>query len=265
MSHRRLLPLVGNFGRLGNMHILTVDSRQRPVAATVQVLGLRTGLPVAVDALTMGTYRLVAEASGYLTTQRFIQYYPARSDVTIQLAVNPQQGHVVYPTDHPAYAWQEEQPLTEVQWACLANILTKAQMTVLPDGRVVTDCVGAERLKVTQDRIWCAAQPDLLSAFQPLVGWRQVSGLLHDPPDGWERQGSWKTVDPVASLQVTLFRRRDLWQAELDLDEAQGLRHVFHVLDHAVRRRRSHPFHLYDLLLAQGIDPGYDVRVTRSA
>ena len=69
MPHRRLLPLVGNFGRLGNMHILTVDSRQRPVAATVQVLGLRTGLPVAVDALKMGTYRLVAEASGYLTTQ----------------------------------------------------------------------------------------------------------------------------------------------------------------------------------------------------
>jgi hypothetical protein len=46
--------------------------------------------------------------------------------------------------------------------------------------------------------------------------------------------------------------------ADIDIDDAAGLEHVFQVARNALTRRPTHPYFIRDLLLRhQEIDPGY--------
>jgi hypothetical protein len=86
---------------------------------------------------------------------------------------------------------------------------------------------------------------------------RKVNGGLHERA-GYEQQASYKTDDSYGNLQLTLFTRGDETVADVDIDDAAGLEHVFQVVRNAVTREATHPYNIRDILLRrQEIDPGY--------
>jgi hypothetical protein len=58
---------------------------------------------------------------------------------------------------------------------------------------------------------------------------RSVNGSLHEPPTGMTPAGSFKTDDAFGNLQVTLFQSSAQCRADIDIDDAAGLGHVFQV------------------------------------
>ena len=87
---------------------------------------------------------------------------------------------------------------------------------------------------------------------------------LHRPPDGFESAGSWKTPDHYGNLQVTFFAKGSSeWVADIDIDDAGGLAHVFQVLRNHLTGRPTHPYDIQQILLVhQKIDPGYSLVVS---
>jgi hypothetical protein len=89
-----------------------------------------------------------------------------------------------------------------------------------------------------------------------------VDGSLHHPPSGFDRAGSFKTEDRYGNLQLTFFVRGDEWLADIDIDDAGGLEHVFQVVRNAVTGRPTHPYDIHQILIAwQQTDPGYELVV----
>jgi hypothetical protein len=87
---------------------------------------------------------------------------------------------------------------------------------------------------------------------------RSVNGALHEPPDGFAPAGSFKTHDAFGNLQLTFFRKAADWQAEVDIDDAAGLPHVFQVMRNHLTGDPTHPYNIHQILMAhQHLDPGY--------
>lgn len=150
------------------------------------------------------------------------------------------------------------------QRACLLNIAAKAAATILGGGSSCLDH-WMQILSVQQDRllIRTTAALELAAASSPLF--ENADALLHAAPAGYRRTRSFKTKDPHGSLQLTCFQR---WEAggdylvDADIDEAQGLEHLFEVMRNAVRGP-THPYDVREILIAgQRIDPGYRFQFT---
>lgn len=48
------------------------------------------------------------------------------------------------------------------------------------------------------------------------------------------------------------------FKADVDVDDAQGIEHVFQVLGHWMTGEGTHPYDIHQILVwYQGIDPGY--------
>jgi hypothetical protein len=63
------------------------------------------------------------------------------------------------------------------------------------------------------------------------------------------RRGTWR---------LTFFARGDQWLADIDIDDANGIAHMFQVLRNAITGRPTHPFDVRELLVSyQKLDPGY--------
>jgi hypothetical protein len=89
-----------------------------------------------------------------------------------------------------------------------------------------------------------------------------VSAALHSPPAGFTAGGSFKTDDSYGNLQLTFWQSGDNWTADIDIDDAAGLEHVFQVLRNTLSGRPTHPYDIHEILIAhQEIDPGYELIV----
>jgi hypothetical protein len=89
-----------------------------------------------------------------------------------------------------------------------------------------------------------------------------VDGALHAPPAGFEPAGSFKSDDNYGNLQLTFFQQGDTWVADVDIDDAAGLAHVFQVARNHLTGRPTHPYDIREILIAwQGTDPGYTFEV----
>jgi hypothetical protein len=114
--------------------------------------------------------------------------------------------------------------------------------------------------QVRGDRCFARVAPELRDSIRNsmLEGlFREVSGALHEHP-GYEPAGSFKTSDMYGNLQVTFFTKGDETVADIDIDDAAGLEHVFQVARNAITGTPTHPYNIRDILLRhQEIDPGY--------
>ena len=149
-------------------------------------------------------------------------------------------------------------PLAPLQKACLLNLAAKAAATVLGGGAACLDH-WIRILSVQQDRllIHTTAALEVAAASSPLF--ENADALLHAAPAGYRRTRSFKTKDPHGSLQLTFFRCSEGEDrlVDADIDEAQGLEHLFEVVRNAVRGP-THPYDVREILIAgQRIDPGY--------
>jgi hypothetical protein len=94
----------------------------------------------------------------------------------------------------------------------------------------------------------------------------KVSGSLHHPPPGFVSAESFKTSDKYGNLQLTFFTNGEAFKADIDIDDAGGLEHVFQVLRNKLSGNPTHPYNIHDILVAyQHLDPGYTFVTTPNA
>ena len=176
----------------------------------------------------------------------YSQLGPAR-DLLEASRVSDQAGEALY------------NGLDDIRRAGLLNILAKSRRTPLTGGGVVLDSLR-KLVRIEGDRSFAVVSPDLCSKIKSSVTagtFTEVSGALHEFQD-YTCTGSYKTLDSYGNLQLTLFRKGDDWVADVDIDDAAGLGHVFQVARNAITARPTHPYNIHDILVRfQEIDPGY--------
>jgi hypothetical protein len=150
--------------------------------------------------------------------------------------------------------------------AGLLNILAKMRATTFPTGRAVGSFMSS-LIRVRGDRFHAkvdVALRDEVKNSIPTGLFHEVSPALHDPPPGYVQADSFKTRESYGNLQLTFFRKEDAIEflVDADLDDAQGIEHIFQVLGHALTGGETHPYDIHQILLAHhGIDPGYELVV----
>ncbi|MFN2446933.1 MAG: hypothetical protein ABR606_15290 [Vicinamibacterales bacterium] len=148
--------------------------------------------------------------------------------------------------------------------AGLLNIVAKTRTTVFAGGQTVLSFVR-ELTELRRDRFFAVVAHELREETKNA----SASGLFeeadesqHHPPAGFDRAGSFKTADGYGNLQLTFFVRSNEWRADIDIDDAAGLGHVFQVLRNTLTGRPTHPYDIHEILVHhQKLDPGYTLVV----
>jgi len=150
--------------------------------------------------------------------------------------------------------------LDDIRRAGMLNIAAKTAATPLTNGRTVLSYI--QRLnEIRGDRFFCSVPRELREETKNSV----AEGLFdpadqsqHHPPEGFSHAGSFKTPDHYGNLQLTFFMRGDECVADIDIDDANGLEHIFQVLRNKLSGNPTHPYNIHEILIAhQKLDPGY--------
>jgi hypothetical protein len=264
-------------------------SHQTLASEDVLVKGVSAGKAVAIDGLRgapQGIYRVDVDPPSYLPVRRIVSL--ASTGVTSLRLAFPVDPAKVRSVRFPAYGdlpaevrrlleasgsvfsfeGQQGQALYEalddLRRAGFLNILAKARTTRLANGEAVLAHISELR-ELRGDRFFAVVTKALREETKQSVAaglFRPVDGSLHHPPVGFDRAGSFKTEDRYGNLQLTFFVRGDEWLADIDIDDAAGLEHVFQVVRNAVAGRPTHPYDIHEILIAwQQTDPGYELVV----
>lgn len=150
------------------------------------------------------------------------------------------------------------------QLAGLLNICSKMRGTKTVDGSDVFSFIESFR-GVDQDRFFANVSPGFQKAMEESERaglFDLVDGSLHKIA-GFDLAKSYKSKDDFGNLQVTFFVQPGTGAVvvDADIDESSGLDHFFVVLDHGLTGGKTDPFLVNQLLLGQGIDPGYEILV----
>jgi hypothetical protein len=145
--------------------------------------------------------------------------------------------------------------------ACYLNIMEKSRVTGLQDG---SHCLDHYRgiVRFEQDRIFLRTSAALLEEVGQSNAFHIVSAALHEPMPGYTIVSSYKTFDQYGNLQLTFQRKGDTgndYAADIDIDDAQGINHIFQVVRNSVNGP-TNPYDIHDILLQQKpqVNPGYN-------
>jgi hypothetical protein len=146
--------------------------------------------------------------------------------------------------------------------ACLLNITRKASHRDTAD-----NCFAFVNslLLCRQDRFFALVDSTLPERLRQSPAYKSAPKALHEPLAGFQMaEGSFKTRDPHANLQVTFMRRIETGElaADIDIDESAGLEHGFEVIRNAILRNRTNPYLIREFMLSADLrdhtlDPGY--------
>jgi hypothetical protein len=149
--------------------------------------------------------------------------------------------------------------LSDEAKAGLLNIAKKSLATAFRNGADLLRHITL--LDIVGDRCFVEVPRRLMEQMPELVDdefFRSVNGALHEPPPGFVAAGSFKTLDAFGNLQVTFFQNGTECRADVDIDDAAGLGHVFQVVRNHLTGKPTHPFNIHQILIAhQHLDPGY--------
>jgi len=150
--------------------------------------------------------------------------------------------------------------LDDIRKAGMLNIATKTNATALGNGRTVLSYI--EQLnEIRGDRFFCDVPKELRSETKNSAAeglFRKVDGSLHTPPPGFQPAESFKTSEKYGNLQLTFFTNGEKFKADIDIDDAGGLEHVFQVPRNKLSGKPTHPYNIHEVLVAhQHLDPGY--------
>jgi hypothetical protein len=145
--------------------------------------------------------------------------------------------------------------------ACLLNI---ARKTSHPTADNCFPFVGA-LLVCRQDRFFAKVDSSLPARLRSSPVYKSAPNTLHEPLHGFQlAEGSFKTRDAHANLQVTFMRDTQTGDlaADIDIDESSGIEHGFEVIRNATFRNRTNPYLIREFMLAADLrehtlDPGY--------
>jgi hypothetical protein len=275
-----------------------VDVNDRLLGEQVDVM-LRhqsTGSPMVVRAaatrqvvvtnVTAGVYQVQVDPGSYLAGGRFVMIPGSgQASLTMVFAIDPAKVKRAVFASFDELSDDGRRILTDtrdllgfgghsgadlydrvdtIRKAGLLNILAKTGTTWFPNGRSVSSYVVRVN-ELRGDRFFAVVPKELreetknsmqIGLFEP------ASQLLHRPPDGFTRAGSFKTRDHYGNLQLTFFSNGVDWVADVDIDDANGLAHVFQVLRNQLTNRPTHPFDIHQILIHhQKLAPGYRLEV----
>ncbi|MDQ2922356.1 MAG: hypothetical protein M3R52_12205 [Acidobacteriota bacterium] len=150
--------------------------------------------------------------------------------------------------------------LDDIRKAGLLNIAVKTGATPLTNGKTVLSYIQKLN-EIRGDRFFAVVPKELREETKNSVAeglFNKVDGSLHHPPAGLDPAGSFKTPDHYGNLQLTFFMKGDDCVADIDIDDAGGLEHVFQVLRNKISGQPTHPYNIHEILVAhQKLDPGY--------
>ena len=134
------------------------------------------------------------------------------------------------------------QRLGPLRKACLLNIATKAAHAA-----TAGNCLASidSLLVCRQDRFFAMVQPTLPEQLRRSPLFKSAPETLHDPLSGFAlAEGSFKSRDAHANLQVTFMRNRvtGALAADIDIDESSGIEHGFEVIRNGLFRNRTNPY-----------------------
>ena len=240
-----------------------------------------TGLFTRID----GTYQLTIDPPSYHVVSRFVNIKPSgTTDLQIPFPIDAAKvTDVNFPTfaslskeardvltNSPAVSGFENQTgaalfnaLDVIRRAGLLNIACKTLATTFPNGSNTLSFVKELR-EVRGDRFFAFVDKALREETKNSVNtglFDPVSGALHHLPAsfmGFTDAGSFKTNDHFGNLQLTFFMRGDECVADIDIDDANGIQHVFQVLKNHFTGAPTHPYNIHEILVRhQHLDPKY--------
>jgi len=150
--------------------------------------------------------------------------------------------------------------------AGMLNIYAKMKVTKFSDNRDCFSFVTAFN-RLRGDRFFAKVAKELRDAVKnsiPAQLFNEVSGALHTPPPGFVAADSFKTPDLYGNLQLTFFSNPDTLEfiSDTDIDDAQGVEHIFQVLRPVFTGKNTNPYDIHEILLEfQKVDPGYKLIV----
>jgi hypothetical protein len=152
--------------------------------------------------------------------------------------------------------------LDDIRRAGLLNIAVKTGATTLTNERTVLSYID-ELQEVRGDRFFVRVSKELREETKNCVAeglFYQADSSLHHPPPGFSHAGSFKTSDHYGNLQLTFFTKEDNWVADVDIDDAGGIEHVFQVLRNRLSGQPTHPYNIHEILVGYlKLDPGYEL------
>jgi hypothetical protein len=245
---------------------------------------LLTGLNVFPN----GQYRIEIDALSYHTVAQFVSIPPdGNGAVGITLPINPKKVlRVAFPAyeellsdaqtllQRSAHVLNFEGltggalygALDDLRKAGFLNLVSKANRTRFTtqqgDPRSVLSYIQ-ELQELRQDRFFAIIPAELRSETINNGNdtlFHEVSEALHDPPPGFVRDKSYKTLDHYGNLQLSFFAGNDgRFAVDMDIDDAQGFDHVFQVVGNLFGGP-THPYNIHEILIAtQELDPGYQL------
>jgi hypothetical protein len=278
------LELVDVYGdRIGGS--VDISLRHQVLNHGVQVNGLDAGKKLMITGLhtaPQGLYALDVDPSAYLPVRQFVTI--KASGFTDRKLVFPIDPEKVVDVNFQEYGSLDSDlrstleksdavmsfeglkgealyaSIDDLRKACLMNLAAKCGATRLSNGRTVLPYIQKIR-ELRGERFFADVTRELREETKHSESdgvFRPVSGALHTPPAGFQSAGSWKTGDQYGNLQLTFFAKGDEWVADIDIDDAAGIEHVFQVLNHKLTGSHTHPYAVHEILIArQEIDPGY--------
>jgi hypothetical protein len=151
--------------------------------------------------------------------------------------------------------------------ACLLNITAKSAATPLRDGTTCVDHYNS-MIRMEQDRLFIRIDPALMEEVENSPLFHSVSAALHEPVPGYTVTESFKTLDRYGNLQLTFQRHGTTggdYLADVDIDDAQGIEHLFQVLRNSISGP-TNPYDIHDILVMdQQLDPGYSFLFVKPA
>ncbi len=119
-----------------------------------------------------------------------------------------------------------------------------------------------------QDRCFARVDAGFPERLRKSELFKSAPETLHEPLPGFQlAEGSFKSRDAHANLQVTFMRENETEElaADIDIDESSGIEHGFEVIRNATFRSRTNPFLIREFLMSadpitRSLDPGYRFR-----
>jgi hypothetical protein len=153
--------------------------------------------------------------------------------------------------------------LDDIRRGGVLNIARKTLATRFDNNESVLERIREIR-ELRGDRFFAFVDKELREEVKHSVNsglFHSVSGSQHHLPaqfEAFEPAGSFKTDDHFGNLQLTFFMKGDECVADIDIDDAGGLGHIFQVLKNHFTGQPTHPYNIHEILMAhQHLDAGY--------
>ena len=148
--------------------------------------------------------------------------------------------------------------LDDLSKAGLLNLFGKMERIFLATRRTVSSYF-LSLADIRQDRVFGQVDETLWDLVESSVDFHPVSSALHPPPPGYAHAGSFKSGDAFGNLQLTFFLDgAGRYRVDADIDDANGLLHVFQVLRNAFTGEPTHPYVIHQILIFhQALPPLY--------